>query len=93
MKKAGFTYLDPFRVVENVLVKEKQVCAFLHCDDEYEQMIFHPMILDGAFQATSFLLENQMEEGTLYVPYSVGVITSYAPLERDCMCVVREMKN
>lgn len=93
MKKAGFTYLDPFRVVENVLVKEKQVCAVLHCDDEYEQMIFHPMILDGAFQATSFLLENQMEEGTLYVPYSVGVITSYAPLERNCMCVVREMKK
>lgn len=93
MEKAGFTYIGPFRVVENVVVKEKQVYVDLHCDNEYEPMTFHPMILDGAFQATSFLLENQMEEGTLYVPYSVGVITSYSPLEQNCMCVVREMKK
>ncbi len=92
MKKAGFLYKGPFQVIKDVELKEEKAYVLLDGDEKGEgELTFLPALLDGAFQSVSFLLKDRMEkEQALYVPYMAGEITSYAPLEKNCICIASE---
>lgn len=81
-KQVGMEYYESFQVIDQLYSGKKCAYAQLSLSNlmEIDPFMLHPSLIDGILQAASGI---QIEDGkTLYLPFSIGEIVLYEPLEK-----------
>lgn len=85
MNERGLHLGESFQAIKHIQSNDKEVLAELelpkHLNDEFEQYLLHPTIMDGALEIVVNLVGNK---GSLSLPCAIKQVEILAPLEKKC---------
>ncbi|XKK15661.1 polyketide synthase dehydratase domain-containing protein [Bacillus sp. CB28A.1] len=87
-EKAGFTYGESFKPINNIYFNEKEALAEIQIPKEIQtsakDFLLHPSLLEGALQTAGYLVNTAMKTTSTYLPFGLGKLEIYGDLPEKC---------
>lgn len=94
LENGHITLKDSFQSVVDVYANANEALAYIelpaHLQNEYEEYIFHPTILDGVFEAAIMLVNKGEDDTSVALPYKFSRMVVYNEIPPNCISYLKK---